>query len=103
MRFKASISSLTRFVFNFAMIFKLYFILFASKIYVVKLNSFKCKKDPSIGDQQYSDYLFFVFFLSFFVFNSELASVKAHDREITQQAKHAQDEVINEKRNCTVA
>ena len=85
------------------MIFKLYFILFASKIYLVKLNSFECKKDPSTGDQwQYSDYLFFVF-LSFFVFNSELASVKAHDREITQQAKHAQDEVINEKRNCTVA
>ena len=27
--------------------------------------------------------------------------MKAHDREITQQAKHAQDEVINEKRNCT--
>ena len=85
------------------MIFKLYFILFASKIYLVKLNSFECKKDPWTGDQwQYCDYLFFVF-LSFFVFNSELASVKAHDREITQQAKHAQDEVINEKRNCTVA
>ena len=65
MRFKASISSLTRFVFNFVMIFKLYFILFASKIYVVKLNSFECKKDPSIGDQQYSDYLFFVFFCLF--------------------------------------
>ena len=27
-------------------------------------------------------------------FNSELASVKAHDREVTQQAKYAQDEVI---------
>lgn len=26
--------------------------------------------------------------------NSELASVKAHDREVTQQAKYAQDEVI---------
>lgn len=25
--------------------------------------------------------------------NSELASVKAHDREVTQQARHAQDEV----------
>ena len=85
------------------MIFKLYFILFTSKIYLVKLNSFEYKKDPSTGDQwQYSDYLFFVC-LSFLVFNSELASVKAHDREITQQAKHAQDEVINEKRNSTVA
>ena len=27
-------------------------------------------------------------------FNSELASVKAHDREVTQQARYAQDEVI---------
>ena len=26
--------------------------------------------------------------------NSELASVKAHDREVTQQAKYAQDEVV---------
>ena len=30
-----------------------------------------------------------------FFFNSELASVKAHDREVTQQAKYAQDEVLN--------
>ena len=26
-------------------------------------------------------------------FTSELNSVKAHDREVTQQAKHAQEEV----------
>ena len=30
--------------------------------------------------------------------NSELASVKAHDREVTQQAKYAQDEVSELKR-----
>ena len=50
MRFKASISCLTRFDFNFVIIFQLYFILFALKIYLVKLNSLEYKKDPSTGD-----------------------------------------------------
>lgn len=46
----------------------------------------------SVTSYDWSSKIFF-FDIVKYLFYSELNSVKAHDREVTQQAKHAQEEV----------